>query len=161
MSNVVYALYAPQAAAAAESALLRDQEQHGPYVVQLHERAPLDGNILPDAATEYGRNLLMAMGGGAVFMAVAGGIAGGLDLVLGMGIGMGIGLGSIVGLMMGLVGAMQAGTRIAKPSLRELERRLGEDQVLLLVEVEPRDVQRVIDVLERHDPEVVDALGSW
>jgi hypothetical protein len=161
MSNVVYALFGAEAAAAAESALQKDQKQHGPYVVQLHAQPPLDGNILPDSATEYGRNLLLAMGAGALFMAAAGGVAGALDLMLGMGVGMGVGLGLVVGLLMGLVGAMQAGTRIPKPPLREIEPRLGDRCVLLLAEVESRDVRRIIDVLERHDPEIVDALGSW
>ena len=161
MANVVYALLSADAAAAAESALQLDQKRHGPYVVQLHARAPLDGNNLPDSATEYGRNLLMAMGAGAVFMAVAGGVAGALDLMLGMGIGMGVALGFVVGLMMGLVGAMQAGTRIPKPELRELEPRVGDGRVLLLAEVEPRHVPRVVEALEQHAPETLDALGSW
>lgn len=129
--------------------------------MQLHERAPIDANILPDSATEYGRNLLMAMGAGAIFMAVTGGVAGAMDLVLGMNVAVGIGLGFLVGLLMGLVGAMQAGTRVLKKPLRELEPRLTEDWVLLLAEVEPPSVTRIIEVLERHDPEVVDALGSW
>lgn len=161
MSTVVYALFPATAADAAEAALQHDQKVHGHYVVQLHTRAPLDGNILPDAATEYGRNLLIAMGAGAVFMAVAGGIAGALDLMLGMPVAMGVGLGFVVGLLMGLVGAMQAGTRIAKPPLRELEPRLREGFVLLLAEVEPREVERIVETLEHHAPETVETLGSW
>jgi hypothetical protein len=161
MSNVVYALLSADSAKAAESELERDRNRHGSYVVQLHARAPIDANILPEGATEFGRNLLIAMGAGAVFMAVAGGVAGALDLMLGMGVVMGVGMGFLVGLLMGLVGAVQAGTRVLKKPLRELEPRIGAGHVLLLAEVEPRDVARVVEALERHDPEEVDTLGSW
>lgn len=162
MSSVVYALFrTADTAEAAEVELQRDPESHTPRIVQLHTRAPLEGNDLPEGATEFGRNLLIAMVAGAVFMSLAGGIAGALDLVLGMRVEMGIGLGFVTGLLMGLVGAMQAGTRIPKKPLRELASRLGEGRVLLLTEVEGSEVDRVVEILERHDPQTVDALGSW
>lgn len=158
---VVYALFEnPEAAAEAEADVLREHPGRGPRLVQRHTQQ-IDGNILPDRATEYGRNLLLAMGLGAVFMAAAGGIAGALDVMLGMGVGLGIGLGFITGLLMGLVGAMQAGTRIAKPPLRALEPRLRGGHVLLVVEAEPSESKAMLATLDRHGPVELDVLGGW
>lgn len=161
MAMVVFALFADVSSAEAAAKDLQHQRTgHTPRTIQVHDRAPLDGNVLPDGATEYGRNLVIATVGGGLFMAAAGGTAGALDLVLGMNVGLGIGLGLVTGLLMGLVGAMQAGTRIAKAQLRELEPRLEDGHRLVLVEVAAREVDAVVHTLERHDSVLVDAVGG-
>lgn len=162
MASVVYALFADGARATeAELALRKDQPKGAPRVAQLHRRAPLPGNELPEPATEFGRNLLLAMVGGAGFMAAAGGIAGALNLMLGMGVALGIGLGALTGTLMGLVGAMQAGTRHAKQALVDLQPRIQAGAVLLLIEVPGRDVELTMERLEPFAPELLDALGEW
>jgi hypothetical protein len=162
LSKVVYALLEGPAAAAAEEQLRREHAGGHLNVAQLHTRAPLDGNILPEGATEFGRNLAIAMVAGAVVMSIAGGVAGAMDLMLGMGVGMGLGLGFVTGLLMGLVGAMQAGTRIAKAPLRALEARLTDGRALLVIEVAgPAEARRVVEVIERHGPIELDAIGGW
>lgn len=160
MAAVVYALFAQAATADVADAELRaSSSREGPRAAVLVQQAPIDGNILPDSATGYGRNLLVAMAAGAAFMALAGAVAGALDLMLGMSVGMGIGLGLLTGLLMGLVGAMQAGTRVPKPALRELEPRIREGAVLLVLETAEPGL--VLETLKRHDPEIADVLGAW
>ncbi|MBX7077845.1 MAG: hypothetical protein K1X88_01580 [Nannocystaceae bacterium] len=162
MPLVVYALF--DEAAPAERAAAAIQRAHGrggEVVVQLHDRAPLDGNLLPEGATEFGRNMLIAMAAGGVFMAVAGGIAGAFDLLLGMTVAMGVGLGGVTGVLMGLVGAMQAGTRIPRAEIRALEQRMGGGRRLLLVELTRRDEARaVLDALDEFAPADSGSLGS-
>ena len=162
MSAVVYALFpSVEAAEAARIELQRTPERKTPPEIHLYERPPLEGNALPEGATEFGRNVLVAMAAGAVFMAALGGIAAALDLVLGLGVGMGIGLGFVTGLLMGLVGAMQAGTRMAKGPLRALEPRLAEGCVLLLTEVEGSEIDRCFELLTARQPLEVHVLGGW
>jgi hypothetical protein len=161
MSIVVYALLERSAADAAEAELRRDHVGGHLNVAQVHERT-LDANILPEGATEFGRNLLIAMAAGGVFMAAAGAIAGAMDLMLGMGVGMGVALGFVTGLLMGLVGAMQAGTRVAKLPLRELEPRMTEGRAVLVIEVDARHEAAAVDsVLERHQPVEKGTIGGW
>jgi hypothetical protein len=162
VSKVVYALLDGPAAVAAEAELRREQAGGHLVVAQLHTRAPLDGNLLPEGATEFGRNLAISMVAGAVVMSVAGAVAGAMDLMLGMGVGMGLALGFVTGLLMGLVGAMQAGTRIAKAPLRALEPRLTDGRALLVIEVAGQpEARRVVEVIERHDPIELDAIGGF
>ncbi len=161
MAVIVYALFADEASAnEAERRLQEEREAPEPRAIQVHRKAPLDGNILPEGATEFGRNLIIAMIAGAVFMTAAGGIAGAMDLVLGMSVGMGMALGFVTGLLMGMVGAMQAGTRIAKAPLLELEPEIHNGRVLLLTEVESREVDAVVETLERHRPISVSTLDG-
>lgn len=134
----------------AEAAIASAFARGGACLTQRHRRAPLDGNILPEGATEFGRNIAIAMVAGGVFMAIAGGLAGAFDLMLGMGVGMGVGLGFVTGLLMGLVGAMQAGTRIPKPAVRALEARLAQGGTILLVEVDAARTEAVGELLEQH-----------
>lgn len=162
MAVVVYALLERSAAEAAEALLRRDHVGGHLNVAQLHDRAPLDANILPEGATEFGRNLLMAMAAGGLFMAAAGALAGAMDLILGMGVGMGLALGFVTGLLMGLVGAMQAGTRVAKLPLRSLEAQIRDGRTLLVIEVDGRrEAAAVADVLERHQALEVGTIGGW
>jgi hypothetical protein len=162
MATVVYALFdSAEAAARAETTVRAEHGRGGSCVLQSFDRAPLDGNILPEGATEFGRNLVIAMLAGAAFMSVAGGIVGGLDLLLGMGVGMGIALGFVTGLLMGLVGAMQAGTRIPKPVLRALEPRLARGCILLIVEpVRAQDCDAVVTTLEQLGPSEFGTCGG-
>ena len=157
---VVVALFEDASAAvAAEAAMRTTFGRGGAAVVQLHSRAPLDANILPEGATEFGRNIVIAMVGGGVFMAVAGGIVGAFDWMLGLGVGLGIALGFVTGLLMGLVGAMQAGTRVPKPQLRALEPRLAAGATLVLVEVEDKgEAENVVEQLRRHDPDELELV---
>jgi len=162
MSSVVFALFPDQAGADTAAAALRDAQPKGdPRVAQLFARAPLEGNELPDPATEFGRNLLYAMVGGGVLIGATGGIVGALDLMVGMGTAMGLGMGTVTGVLMGLVGAMQAGTRLAKPVLRALEPRIRQGCVLLTIEVPGREVDGTVEQLEALAPELVDVLGEW
>lgn len=162
MPAVVYALFPDEAAASAASAALQKDRRRGDTAsVQLHSRAPLDGNILPEGATEFGRNLAIAMVAGGVFMAIAGAIAGALDLLLGMTVGMGIALGGVTGVLMGLVGAAQAGTRIPRRELRELEPRLAQGRTLLVVELDSLDeAKRALERLEPLEPLELDVCGG-
>ncbi len=154
---VVVALFEHASAAeAAEAAISRACGRGGECMTQRYTRVPLDGNSLPDGATEFGRNIAIAMAAGAVFMAVAGGLAGGFDLMLGMGIGMGVALGFVTGLLMGLVGAMQAGTRIPKPAVRSLVARFVPGGALLVVEIDAARIDEVDELLEPHAPAAVE-----
>lgn len=162
MSSVVYALFADKADASAATVAIRKTSPRGqPRVAHLLTRSPLEGNDLPEPATGFGRNLLIAIGLGAAFIGTAGAVAGALDLMLGMGVLMGIGLGSVTGALMGFVGAMQAGTRIPKPELRALEPRIAKGEILLVIEVPGRDVDATITLLQEHHGESADAVGEW
>lgn len=154
---VVVALFDRIAAAdAAEVAIGRACGRGGQCLIQRHTRVPLDGNSLPDGATEFGRNIVIAMVAGGLFMATAGALAGAFDLMLGMGIGMGVALGFVTGLLMGLVGATQAGTRIPKPALRALVGRFVPGGAILVVEIDAARVEEVETLLEPHGPVAVD-----
>lgn len=160
MATVVYALYdSAKAGGEAETAVRREHSRAGACTVQSFARAPIDGTMLPEGATEFGRNLFISMGAGAVVMTIAGAIAGAFDLLLGMGIAMGVALGFVTGLLMGLVGAMQAGTRMLKPVLREVEARLVDGRVLVVVEPATKaDLDAVADTLERYAPRELGTL---
>ena len=162
VASVVYAFFEDRSAAeAAEAELRRELGRGGVHVAQLHTRT-IDGNILPEGATEFGRNVVLAMIAGSVFMAVVGGLAGAFDLMLGMPVAMGVALGFVTGALMGMVGAMQAGTRIPKPPLRALAPRLAHGGALVLLELEARaDVAPVLETLERHAPDVLDTIGGF
>ncbi len=162
MATVVYALFdTARTAAAAETAVRSEFGRAGACTIQTFDRTPIDGTNLPDGATEFGRNLLIAMGAGGLVMTIAGGVAGALDLLLGMGVALGLGLGCVTGLLMGLVGAMQAGTRIPKRELRELEPRIGGGRVLVVVEPASKaDGDGVIEALERFEPRELGTCGG-
>ncbi len=158
---IVFALFADQPAATRAIDELRratESRQHPAYPVQSHERSPLDGNYLPESATETGRNTLVAMIAGAVVGLVFGSIAGAtLDLV-GLTVGIGAAFGLLTGVLSGLLGGMMAGTRLPKQPLREAAAGLGEGRVLLTIEVEDvREVDSVEALLEAH---AGDSIGS-
>jgi hypothetical protein len=154
---VVCAWFPSSEAAATAEAEVRDAHgRGGRCLTQIHVRRPLDGNALPEPATEFARNIAMAMAGGGVFMAIVGGVAGFFDLMLGMTTGMGIGLGFVTGLLMGLVGAMQAGTRRAKPGLRDLEAKLERGGAIVIVELDGRHTGDVVTRMESHGADGVE-----
>lgn len=161
MSSIVYALFAdPETAEQAKRELAEALPTKRLYIPLSFASAPLEGNELPESATEFGRNLVLMIVLGAVVMGAAGAIAGAAGWVLGFDAALGLGLGGVTGALMGLVGAMQAGTRRAKAALRELEPRLQAGATLVLIEVERADVDTAVESLERREPELVDVLGS-
>ncbi|GEM_PF-2695019 len=157
MAKIVYALFASEEPAQeAVTTLGRRTPERPNFPVQRHRETPLDGNFLPESATEIGRNTMVAMGfGGGVGLAL-GIIAGaGLD-IMGLTVGLGAGLGMMTGVLMGLLGGMMAGTRVPKAALREAAEGLGEAAegcVLVTVEVEDRaHVGVVEDIVDALDP---------
>jgi hypothetical protein len=154
---IVFGLFADKAAADAATAELRRADDRQPtFAVQSHERSPLDGNYLPEAATEIGRNTAVAVVVGGIGGLILGSIAGATLDIVGLSVGLGAGFGLLTGILSGMLGGMMAGTRRPKPELRALAERLGEGRVLLTVEVEdPGHVDRVEQVLEKHAGESI------
>lgn len=171
MASLVYAVFADAAAAQqATSELTRNVSGsasaaggsasapgHPAFGVQTHIRAPLDGDDLPESATEIGRNTIVAI--------IVGAVAG---LALGLGLGLGhvvMGLTPVIGAMFGLVtgilsgllGGMMAGTRRPKAALRDAAQKLELGQVLLTIEVgDVTHVDLVEDILVEHGATLVD-----
>jgi hypothetical protein len=154
---IVYGLFADKAASEQASAELRQaDDQHPTFAVQSHERSPLDGNYLPEAATEIGRNTLVAVVVGGIGGLILGSIAGAMHVIVGLTLGIGAAFGLLTGILSGMLGGMMAGTRQPKPALRELAARLGEGRVLLTVEVDDQGhVELVEQLLEKHAGESV------
>lgn len=155
MSHVVYALFTdPEVAEGARADLSRHGAGAPGLNVQPHERR-LDANQLPEAATSFGRNMVVTTAIGTAFFVVAGIVVGLLDLVPGMGPGMGVLLGIISGTVVGVYTAMQAGTRVAKPALAELAPRVEAGAVLLTIELESRSrAEALVDDLDERGAEV-------
>jgi hypothetical protein len=164
MASLVYGVFVE--AAAAEQAtveLTRNAASsasfpgHPAFGVQTHDRAPLDGDDLPESATEIGRNTIIAVIVGAVA-----GLALGLGLGLGqviMGLTPAIGamFGLVTGVLSGLLGGMMAGTRRPKAALREAAQTLELGHVLLTIEVgDVTHVDLVEDILVEHGATLVD-----
>ncbi|MCA9649379.1 MAG: hypothetical protein KC501_05690 [Myxococcales bacterium] len=154
MSHVVYALFADaQVADQVRSDLSRRGEGGLGLDVQPHERH-LDANQLPEAATSFGRNMIVTTVIGSVFFMIAGVVIGWMDLVPGMGPGMGVLLGLISGVVIGIYTALQAGTRVAKEPLLELAPRLEQGAVLLTIEVPTRgQAESIVDDLDERGAE--------
>lgn len=159
MATIVHALFErPEQAEAAVAELGKRTPEHPNFSVQTHDRGPLDGNFLPESATEIGRNTVIAMVVGGIVGLVLGGLAGATLDIMGLTFALGSGLGLITGILIGLLGGIMAGTRQPKAALRELAQRLGEGRVLVTVEVDdPGHVELVEGVLERFE---ADELGA-
>lgn len=157
MMAIVFGLFADKASAdRAADELRRADDRHPTFPVQSHERSPLDGNYLPEAATEIGRNTMVAIIVGGVGGLVLGIIAGATLDIVGLTVGIGAVFGLLTGVLSGMLGGMMAGTRLPKQPLRELATRLGEGRVMLTVEVEdPGHVELVEVTLEQHAGESV------
>ncbi|MFV8753457.1 hypothetical protein ACNOYE_23140 [Nannocystaceae bacterium ST9] len=155
---IVFALFADKAAAdRAADELRRADDRHPSFAVQSHDRSPLDGNYLPESATEIGRNTLIAVVVGAIVGLILGAIAGTVGIV-GLTVPIGAGFGLLTGILSGMLGGMMAGTRLPKLPLREAAEQLREGRVLLTVEVEdPGHVELVETLLEGH---AGDSIGS-
>lgn len=149
MPHVVYALFEDsEVADRIRAELSRGGKGGRGLEVKPHERW-LDANQLPEGATYFGRNLMVATVISCVFFGLAGLVLGLYDVVLGMGPGMGVVIGLITGVVIGVFTGMQAGTRVAKPPLVALAPRLPAGAVLLTIEVDTRgEAERLVDELE-------------
>lgn len=158
MATLVYAVFEDQAAAdEATSALTRTAADRPAFAVQTHTRAPLDGDDMPESATEIGRNTIIAIGVGAVGGLALGLGAGSMLDIMGLTPAIGAMFGLITGILSGLLGGMMAGTRRPKAALREAAEQLEDGAVLLTVEVgDPGHVDSVETLLDEHGAELVD-----
>ena len=109
MAIVVYGLLEDAAASQSVVAdLTARTAEHPSFMVHVHHGGPLDGDDLPEAATETGRNTVVGTVVGAASGAVFGfGAASMFDLA-GVTAGTGAGLGLLFGLLVGLMNGMMA-----------------------------------------------------
>lgn len=145
---IVYGVFAdkPSAEAVADQ-LRRPGDDHGVLPVQTHERSPLDGNYLPESATEIGRNTTIAIVVGAIVGLALGALAGATLDIMGLSVGIGAVFGLMTGVLSGMLGGMMAGTRQPKAPLREAAAQLGGGKVLVTVEVEDVGEVRHVETL--------------
>lgn len=135
MAEVVFGLFdgVDQAKAGAK-ALTTRTEEHPAFRTKLFTKAPLDGDDLPESATDVGGNTVLHTAIGAVTCTVMGAAAAGAGIIPGLNMGMGIAMGLIFGVFAGGLNGIMAGTRTPKPELRELEPKMKEGRALLIVE---------------------------
>jgi hypothetical protein len=150
MAVIVYGLFADaQAADAAAVELTRNAPEHPAFAVQLHTHAPLDGDDMPESATEIGRNTMIAIVVGGVAGLLLGATAGATLDIMGLTVGLGAVFGLLTGVLSGMLGGMMAGTRRPKAALREAAERLDGSKVLVTVEVgEAEHADTVEDILD-------------
>lgn len=159
MAIIVYGLFpAEQGAEQAARELARNALEHPAFAVQTHLRGPLDGDDLPESATEIGRNTVIAVVAGGVGGLALGATAGATLDIMGLTFAIGAGFGLLTGLLSGLLGGMMAGTRRPKPALREIAERLDGEAVLLTVEVgEAAQVEVALAILDGHGAVMTDS----
>lgn len=157
MATIVYGLFAGEAEAeAASTELTRNAGGHPAFGVQTHTRAPLNGDDMPESATEIGRNTMIAVAVGGVVGLVLGIVAGATLDIMGLNVAIGAVFGLLTGILSGLLGGMMAGTRTPKAALREAAERLGrtgEDGAAVLLTIEVADgghVELVEGILAEH-----------
>lgn len=152
MAVVVYGLFdASEAAEAALAELTRNAADHPAFAVQSHTRGPLDGDDLPESATEIGRNTMIAIVVGGIVGLALGIVAGATLDIMGLNVAIGGVFGLLTGILSGMLGGMMAGTRRPKAALREAAERLDGAKVLLTIEVADRGhVDTVAEILEAH-----------
>jgi hypothetical protein len=152
MAALVYGLFDDAAAAdAATAELTRNAPDHPAFAVQSHTRGPLDGDDLPESATEIGRNTMIAIVVGGVVGLLLGVIAGATLDIMGLNVAIGALFGLLTGILSGMLGGMMAGTRTPKAALREIAERLDGAKVLLTVEVgDLAHVDTVAGLLDAH-----------
>jgi hypothetical protein len=164
MASLVYAVFADAAAAEpAITELTRNAPHsasapgHPAFGVQTHTHAPLNGDDLPESATEIGRNTIIAIIVGAV-VGLALGLGAGLGLdIIGLTPGLGAMFGLVTGVLSGMLGGMMAGTRRPKAALRDAAQKLDHGHVLLTIEVgDVAHVGLVEDILVERGATVVD-----
>lgn len=158
MTALVYSMFDDAAAAdAAVVELTRNAADHPAFAVQLHTRGSLNGDDLPESATEIGRNTMIAIGVGGVLGLVLGSVAGATLDIMGLTLAIGAMFGLLTGVLSGMLGGMMAGTRRPKPALREIAERLDGEAVLLTVEVsDAGHVETVEGILATHGAVEVD-----
>ncbi|KIG16916.1 hypothetical protein DB30_04078 [Enhygromyxa salina] len=115
--------------------LTRNAPEHPAFAVQSHGRGPLDGDDLPESATEIGRNTVIAMIVGGIVGLILGVVAGGGFDIMGLTPGIGAAGGLVTGILSGLLAGMMAGTRRPKAPLVEAAAELESGAVLLTIEV--------------------------
>jgi hypothetical protein len=157
MPTLVYAVFEqPGPAEAAVTELTRHGADHPAFAVQTHQKAPLNGDDLPESATEIGRNTFIAIGFGAVGGLLLGLVAGLTLDIMGLTPLIGAMFGLITGILSGLLGGMMAGTRRPKAALREAAESLAVGSVLLTIEVtDPGHVELVEELLETRGADLV------
>jgi hypothetical protein len=164
MASLVYAVFADAAAAEQATAELTrntpstaSEPGHPAFGVQTHTRAPLNGDDMPESATEIGRNTIVAIIVGAVVGLVLGLGAGlGLDII-GLTPALGAMLGLLTGILSGLLGGMMAGTRRPKAALRDAAQKLDLGHVLVTIEVgDVAHVDLVEEILVERGAALVD-----
>ena len=158
MASLVYAVFADAPAAQqATVELTRNSKEHPAFGVQSHTRAPLNGDDMPEAATEIGRNTLIAIVVGAVVGLALGLVAGSALDIMGLTPAIGAMFGLVTGTLSGLLGGTMAGTRRPKSVLREAAERLEPGHVLLTIEVlDAGHVELVESILSEHGATLVD-----
>lgn len=173
MASLVYAVFADAAAAQqATTELTRNSDRnsvrdggagtasapgHPAFGVQTHTRAPLDGDDLPESATEIGRNTIVAIIAGAVAGLALGLGLGLANAIMGLTPAIGALFGLITGILSGLLGGMMAGTRLPKAALRDAAQKLELGHVLLTIEVgDVTHVDLVENILVEHGATLVD-----
>ncbi|PRP90343.1 hypothetical protein ENSA5_65400 [Enhygromyxa salina] len=159
MAKLVFGVFEDKRAAdEAIAELTRRTTEHPAFGVQSHTQAPLDGDDLPEAATETGRNTMIAMVVGSVAGLVIGVVGGATLDVMGMTPAIGAAAGLLTGALSGLLGGMMAGTRRPKAALREAAEGLSEGAILLTIEVgDSGHVDLVEEVLDRSGASFADS----
>lgn len=152
MAVVVYGVFdASDAADAAVAELTRNASDHPAFAVQTHTRSPLNGDDLPESATEIGRNTMIAIIVGGIVGLLLGIIAGATLDIMGLNVAIGAVFGLLTGVLSGMLGGMMAGTRRPKAALREAAERLDGAKVLVTIEVGDRGhVDTATAILEAH-----------
>ena len=156
MPTLVYARFDDAAAAdRATASLTRASGSLPALLVQHHTEGPLNGDDLPEVATQTLRNTVIGTAVGGVVGVVFGVLA---ALVLGiLPPGLGAGLGLLTGLLFGVIHGVMAGTRVPKPELLEAAAGLDGGAVLVMIEVqEPAHVDHVEELLDGHGASLVD-----
>jgi hypothetical protein len=152
MASIVYGLFELGAEAEAATAeLTRNAPDHPAFAVQAHTKSPLDGDDLPESATEIGRNTMIAIAVGGVVGLALGIIAGSTLDIMGLTVAIGAVFGLLTGILSGMLGGMMAGTRRPKAALREAAEHLDGAKVLLTVEVaDAGHVDTVAAIFDEH-----------
>jgi uncharacterized protein YacL len=152
MAVLVYGLFDEAAAAdAATAELTRNAPEHPAFPVQAHTRAPLDGDDMPESATEIGRNTMIAIIVGGIVGLLLGVLAGATLDIMGLNVAIGAVFGLLTGVLSGMLGGMMAGTRRPKAALRAVAERLDGAKVLLTIEVgDAGHTDTVVGILDAH-----------
>ncbi len=152
MAVLVYGLFDGRTDAdAATAELTCNAPEHPAFAVQTHTRAPLDGDDLPESATEIGRNTMIAIVVGGIAGLVLGVVAGATLDIMGLNVAIGAVFGLLTGVLSGMLGGMMAGTRRPKAALREAAEHLDGAKVLLTIEVgDAGHIDTVEAILETH-----------